>query len=62
MTEEVTLKIRMPAERYIALRHLSNFENRSMNGQVNHLISLALIQACAAIKDSDRGQNGDTDE
>ena len=58
MNEEVTLKLRLPAERYIALRHLANLENRSMNGQVNHLISLALISACTAIKDSDRGQTG----
>lgn len=39
MSDEVTLKLRMPPERYIALRHLANQEGRSMNGQVNYLIS-----------------------
>jgi hypothetical protein len=62
MTDEVTLKLRMPPERYIALRHLANAEGRSMNGQVNHLVSLALMQVCASLKQGDRGQNGDIDE
>ena len=62
MSDEVTLKIRMPPERYIALRHLANVEGRSMNGQVNYLISQALLQVCAAMKQSDRGHNGASEE
>jgi hypothetical protein len=59
---DVTLKLRLPAERYIALRHLANEEGRSMNGQVNHLISQALYQELTKIKERDRGQNGGSDE
>ena len=59
---EVTLKLRLPAERYIALRHLANEEGRSMNGQVNNLISQALYQELTKIKERDRGQNGGNEE
>jgi hypothetical protein len=62
VAEEVTLKLRLPPERYIALRHLANVEGRSMNGQVNYLISHALMQVCASLKQGDRGQNGDIEE
>lgn len=56
---EVTLKIRMPAERYIALRHLANENGWSMNRQINHLVSQALVKVCAGMKSSVRGHDGD---
>lgn len=62
MSDEVTLKIRMPGERYLALRALANSQERSMNAQVNFLISDALVKEIAAIKGSDRGQDGGKDE
>ena len=62
MSDEVTLKIRMPPERYIALRHLANEEGRSMNGQVNHLVKSALLSIVQQLKHSDRGQSGVSDD
>jgi len=59
---EVTLKLRLPPERYIALRHLANEEGRSMNGQINHLISQALLQVCNSLKERGGRQNGGNDE
>jgi hypothetical protein len=56
--DEVTLKLRMPAERYIALRHIANEEGRSMNGHVNFLIKQVIINSVSDIKNPTRGQKG----
>lgn len=52
----------MPSERYIALIALSNAKDRSMNGQVNHLVLNALNEFIDEAKLNVRGQNGGNDE
>ncbi len=58
MAETTTLKLRIPSERYIALIQLAHANDRSINGQVNHLILDALNEYIDVVKGNGRGQDG----
>ena len=47
----VRFNLRMPPERYLALHHLANMNEVSMNRQINVLIGKALSEACAEVRE-----------